>query len=259
MMQDIPVVILCGGLGTRMKEETEYIPKPLIEVGGIPLIVHIMNIYYRYGFSKFVLPLGYKGIKIKEYFLNYKYHNDFRILPGGNVELLEDRLNKFEISFIETGLKTLTGSRIKKIRKYLENPLDTFMLTYGDGVSDIDVNKLLEFHLSHGKAVTMTGVYHPPRYGTITHDDNLITSFEEKSRSGPGLVNGGFLVFNKRFIDYIGDGDDVKLEAEPMSRAVAEKDVMVYEHSGRWACGDIIREIEDLNNMFNNGGAFWIK
>jgi len=254
---DIPVVILCGGHGTRMKEETEYIPKPMVEIGGIPMIVHIMNIYYRYGFNKFVLPLGYKGMKIKEYFLNYKFHNDFKLSDDGTVSLLGDRLNKFDINFIDTGLKTLTGSRLKKVRSYLENKHDIFMLTYGDGVSDVDINKLLDFHVSHGKLATMTGVMHPPRFGLINHNNGLITSFSEKSNDLPSLVNGGFFVFNKKFIDYIDDGDYIKLESEPIDKAIASGELMVYEHSGKWACGDILREIEDLNNMYNNGEAFW--
>ena len=262
MEYNIPVVILCGGYGTRMKEETEFIPKPLVEIGGLPMLVHIMNIYCDYGYHKFILPLGYKGRMIKDFFVNYKYHNNFRLSIGGgqnNIHFLENKIKDLEIYFVETGLKTQTGSRVKMVQKYLDEFGDTFMLTYGDGLADVDIGKLINFHFSHGKAVTVTGVKAPPRYGNIHHNTGVVTSFHEKTEEASGLINGGFFVFNKKFINYIGDGSDIKLEYEPLRLAVEDGEVRVYEHNGKWACGDLLREVENLNGLYNRGEAFWIK
>jgi len=262
-MKNIPVVILCGGYGTRMKEETEFIPKPLVEIGGIPMLLHIMNRYYSYGYNKFILPLGYKGRMIKDFFINYKYHNDFVLYSNeeasSSVKFLNNITNDFEISFIETGLNTQTGSRLKLIRNYIDRYGDTFMLTYGDGLADVDIDSLINFHNSHDKMVTITGVQHPPKFGNIYEDKNLVVKFDEKINTPDDIINGGFFVFSTKFIDYIDDGDNVKLEFDPLKKAVDDGEVMVYKHNGRWACGDLLREVENMNNLYNNGDAFWIR
>ena len=259
----IPVVILCGGYGTRMKEETEFIPKPLIPIGGIPMIVHIMNIYYRYGYKKFVLPLGYKGDMIKNYFVNYRFSGNFNLkVREGKDNVIEymnsGQIKEFDITFIDTGLETQTGARLKMIRKYLDNPHDTFMLTYGDGVADIDIQELIDFHFAHGKAVTVTGVNEPVRYGMITEENSKVIDFGEKIGREINLINGGFFVMTTKFFDYIDDNLDTKLENKPLSRVTADDQLMVYLHKGKWACADMLREVDELNEMYYKGEAFWI-
>jgi len=262
-MKDIPVVILCGGFGTRMKEETEFIPKPLVPIGGIPMIVHIMNIYYRHGYNKFVLPLGYKGDLIKDYFVNYRFSSDFKLKvrhgKDNQIEYIDTgKINEFDITFIDTGIETQTGARIKKVREYLKNNHDMFMLTYGDGVADIDIDALMDFHLSHDKLATVTGVNEPFRYGMITESEGKVLNFGEKKGSASNLINGGFFVFNTKFLDYIDDSLNTKLENEPLSNLASDGQLMVYMHDGRWACADMLREIDELNELYYKGGAFWI-
>lgn len=257
---NMPVVILCGGLGTRMKEETDFRPKPMVMVGDKPLLHHIMDIYAGYGFRDFILPLGYKGGMIKDYFLNYDIvHSDIKIhsiFSIKNVEYISRRTLDFDVSFIETGLDTQTASRLRMVKDLLP---ETFMLTYGDGLCDVDIKKLLEFHKSKGKLVTVTGVREPDRFGDIHHKDGFVVKYNEKNRKDKGLINGGFFVMEKKFIDFIDDGPDCKLELTPLSRLVEFGELAVYEHNGRWKCADMAREIDELNDLWSKGDAFWIK
>lgn len=262
MPSGIPVVILCGGYGTRMKEETEFRPKPLMQIGGKPMLWHIMKIYEKHGFSDFILPLGYKGWMIKDYFINYdKLYSDLFISISEQMKTLvypikmRDRSN-FNVKLIDTGIDTQTGSRIKMIKEHLP---DVFMVTYGDGVSDININKLLEFHRKHGKMVTITGTKEPFRFGDIAHENGVVSRFSEKDGVGPKIVNGGFYVMNKEFLDLIDDGQNCKLEYSPLQRATKMKELMVYIHDGRWMCADLLRELDHLNDLYNKGDAFWLK
>lgn len=261
MSNDIPVVILCGGYGTRMKEETEFKPKPLMQIGGKPMLWHIMKIYAKHGYKKFILPLGYKGWMIKQYFLDYPYINDdISVTLDGDdryIRLIKKRDQiDFTIELIDTGIETQTGSRLKRLEDRLP---DTFMLTYGDGVSDINIDELVEFHRSHGKIITVTGVKEPFRFGDITHENYVVSSFSEKDGVGPKIVNGGFYVINKEFLHMIDDGDGCKLEYEPLQRATQKKELMVYIHNGRWICADLLRELDHLNDLYKKGDAFWLK
>jgi len=260
MNKNMPVVILCGGYGTRMKEESEYRPKPLSLVGGKPLLWHIMRIYAKFGYKEFILPLGYKGWMIKDYFLNYNdFSNNFSLemSPACCKKTYIDFNDSIDytIHFIETGLDAQTGSRLKAVADLLP---ETFMLTYGDGVSDVNIDKLVDFHFSHGKILTVTGVEEPPRFGSIHHENNCIKVFNEKKTSSPGLVNSGFFVINKKFLDYIDDRSNIKLELEPIQAAVSNNEAMVFCHKGRWVCGDLLREIENMNYLCEKGDAFWL-
>jgi len=253
------VVILCGGLGTRLKEETEFKPKPMVEIGGRPIIWHIMKIYSHYGFNRFILCLGYKGEVIKNYFYNYEIqNNDFTITLGKDDLKIHNQHSEsgWEITFAETGSNTMTGARVKKIQKYIND--DIFMLTYGDGLSNINISELLSFHNSHGKIATITGVLPPSRFGEILNENNLVRSFNEKPQihSG-GLINGGFFVFNKKFFNYLSDSDDCILERLPLENLVKDKQLCVFEHDGFWQCMDTYRDFEMLNNFWKEGKASW--
>ncbi len=253
------VVILCGGLGTRLKEETEFKPKPMVEIAGRPILWHIMKSYSYYGFNEFVLCLGYRGDSIKDYFCNYESrNNDFTLKLGTNEIKIHNQHSEsgWEITFADTGLSTMTGARVKKIMKYIDG--DTFMLTYGDGVSDVDIKKLLEFHKSQDKIGTLTGVLPPSRFGEILEQDNIIKSFNEKPQihSG-GLISGGYFVFNKKIFDYLSDTDDCILERMPLEDLVKAGQLCVYRHTGFWQCMDTFRDFEYLNNLWKEGNADW--
>lgn len=255
------VVLLCGGLGTRLKEETEFKPKPMVEIAGRPIVWHIMKSYAHYGFNKFVLCLGYKGEIIKDYFYNYEIqNNDFTLVLGKNKMKIHNSHSEvgWEITFAETGLNSMTGARVKKIRKYVDD--EVFMMTYGDGLSDINIKDLLKFHKAHGKIATITGVLPPSRFGELLIKNNLVQSFNEKPQihSG-GLINGGFFVFNKEIFDFIPDSDDCILERQPLEDLVRKKQLVVYEHKGFWQCMDTYRDFELLNNMWKEGKAPWKK
>lgn len=255
------VVLLCGGLGTRLKEETEFKPKPMVEINGRPILWHIMKMYSFYGFNKFVLCLGYKGDVIKDYFYNYEIqNNDFTMTLGsGKIEIHNQHTETgWEITFAETGLSSMTGARVKKIEKYIDDEI--FMLTYGDGVSDINISDLLEFHKSHGKIATITGVFPPSRFGEIIAEKNLVKSFHEKPQvQEGGLISGGFFVFNRKIFDYIPDNDDCILERQPLEDIVKAGQLCVYRHDGFWQCMDTYRDFELLNNLWKEGKAVWKK
>ena len=249
----IPVVILCGGMGTRMREETEFRPKPLVEVGGKPILWHIMKIYSHYGYKRFVLCLGYKGHMIKEYFLDYRLmNNDFTLRLGSSKEAHFQSMppcpEDWEITFADTGQEAMTGARVKRIRPYIRE--DCFMLTYGDGVADIDISKLWEFHTHHAKIGTITGVRPISRYGELGVDGRVVKEFSEKPKSHDGVISGGFFVFHKRFFDYLSVDDGCVLEREPLERLARDGQLMVYRHNGFWHCMDTYRDFLGLNELW---------
>jgi glucose-1-phosphate cytidylyltransferase len=253
------VVILCGGLGTRLKEETEFKPKPMVEVGGRPILWHIMKTYSQFGFNQFILCLGYRGDVIKNYFYNYEIRNtDFTLKLGSNEKRIHNKFGEsdWEITFAETGAFNMTGSRVKQIQKYCDD--DLFMLTYGDGVADININELLSFHKSHGRIGTVTGVLPPSRFGELIIEDNLVKSFIEKPQihSG-GLISGGYFVFNRNFFDYIDDDSSCILERAPLESLAQKGQLSVYEHRKFWQCMDTYRDFEYLNKLWSDDKAEW--
>ncbi|MGB2824051.1 MAG: glucose-1-phosphate cytidylyltransferase [Phycisphaerae bacterium] len=252
------VVILCGGMGTRLREETEYKPKPLLDVGGRPILWHIMKLYAHHGFKEFALCLGYRGEMIKEYFLNFEAINsDFTISLGGRPEVTyhnENNGHDFTVTLADTGNETMTGGRIRRISRHLDG--DTFMVTYGDGLSNVDITRLLECHRSHGRLATVTVVRPLSRFGVPEVDEaGEVVEFREKPVM-PGWVNAGFFVFDRRVLDYLG-GDDCVLEREPLGRLAAERQLMAYRHDGFFYCIDTYREHVVANNMWLAGDAPW--
>jgi glucose-1-phosphate cytidylyltransferase len=253
----VKVVVLCGGLGTRLREETEYRPKPMVEIGGRPILWHIMKLYAHRGFSDFVLCLGYRGNTIKDYFLNYEaMNNDFTICLGQQSKIQFNAAHEeqgFRVTLADTGLSTMTGGRVKRIQKYIDD--DTFLLTYGDGVADLDISRLVEFHKSHGKLATVTAVTPSSRFGVLEMNKNSVMRFLEKPRT-EGYASAGFFVFNRRVFDYLG-GDDCTLELEPLERLAREGQLMAYKHEGFFFAMDTYREYEYLNQLWNKGQAPW--
>lgn len=253
------VIILCGGLGTRLREETEFRPKPMVKIGSKPILWHIMKIYAHYGFKDFILCLGYKGEVIKEYFYNYDIlNNDFTTELGNhkNIEIHSTPDEKgWRVTLVDTGPKTLKGARIKKIQKYVDE--DTFMLTYGDAVANINLNELLAFHKMHGRIGTVTGVRPPSRFGELVPKNNHVVSFTEKPQVSNGLINGGFFVFNRKIFDYLSDDENCDLEIGPLEKLAKDGELLVYEHKGNWTCMDTYRETEYLNELWHNLKAFW--
>ena len=254
--QNIPVVILCGGMGTRLREETEYKPKPMVEIGGRPILWHIMKIYAYYGFYEFILCLGYKGHIIKEYFLNYEMMcNDCTIHLGKKYRIAYQSNHKeqdFKVTLVDTGLHTMTGGRIKRIESFIKT--DKFMVTYGDGLANINVDSLVKFHSSHGKLATLTAARTPSRYGVLDiSPTGQVNSFREKIENE--YINGGFFVFNKKMFDYLDD--DCILERSPMEKLATDGQLMAFSHEDFWIGMDTYREYEMLNNMWDNGKAPW--
>lgn len=253
------VVILCGGRGSRLGEESVIRPKPMIEIGGYPILWHIMKIYAHYGYNDFVLCLGYKGAIIKDYF--YHYHMltaDFTIKldKEKKIEIHEEsNESSWAVTLADTGLDTLKGARIKKIEPYIKS--DMFLLTYGDGVGDINIEEVIEFHRSHGKIGTLTGVRPPSRFGDLIVDNSRVIKFTEKPQASAGMINGGFFVFDRRFFNYLSERDDCDFEMGALEKLAEEGELMVYEHKGLWECMDTIREAEHLNNLWNKQQAFW--
>jgi glucose-1-phosphate cytidylyltransferase len=247
------VVILCGGKGTRMREETEYRPKPMVQIGNRPILWHIMKIYAYYGFKDFIICLGYKGDMIKEYFLNYEMmNNDFTIQLGTpkKIDVHGNNEEDWNVSLIDTGEETLTGSRVKRIEKYIDD--NTFMLTYGDGLANINIQELLKFHKSHGKIGTVTGVQRSSQFGEITIEGEQIIEFNEKPDTTEGFVSGGFFVFNKEFFNYLKMDENCILEREPLENLAKDNELMVYRNKGFWQCVDTYRELELVNNLWNS-------
>jgi len=252
------VVVLCGGLGTRLREETEFRPKPMVEIGGRPILWHIMKIYAQSGFREFVLCLGYRGSMIKEYFLNYEaMNNDFTICLGRESRIRYNGLHTeqgFEVTVADTGLNTMTGGRLQRVRKYLDG--ETFMLSYGDGLADIDVKRLLAFHQEHGKIATVTTVAPISRFGIVEMSGSgQVLKFVEKPRTET-FASAGFFVFEPRIFDYL-EGDDCVLENRPLQRLSADGQLMAYQHDGFFYAMDTYREYEHLNNLWASGAPPW--
>ena len=252
------VVILAGGLGTRLSEETEIKPKPMVEVGEHPILWHIMKTYAHYGFSDFFLALGYKGEFIKRYFLDhYSLGGSLRVnLASGLVEDLEKNTEDWTVQLMDTGQQTQTGGRIKRLQTWLKD--GTFMATYGDGVCDVDLQMLLEFHRSQGKMATVTAVRPPSRFGGLVFEGNLVKEFSEKPQIGEGWINGGYFVFEPQIFDYLS-GDSSILEVDALEKIAAEGQLAAYRHEGFWQCMDTLRDKTNLEDLIKNGKAPWIK
>ena len=253
------VVILCGGIGTRLREETEYKPKPMAHIGNQPILWHIMKIYSHYGYNNFILALGYKGEIIKDYFYHYDLRSSAVSIKLGHPKELRiyeaHEETNWDITLVETGEKALKGARLKRIEKYVNG--DTFMMTYGDGVANVNIDELLAFHKAHGKMVTVTGINPAARFGELKIEGNVVSSFTEKPQDSPGLINGGFFIFNRQIFDYFVDDDNCDLEVGPLERIAQEGNLMVYRHKGFWACMDTLRDMEYLNKLWNENKASW--
>jgi glucose-1-phosphate cytidylyltransferase len=249
-------VILAGGLGTRLSEETVVRPKPMIDIGGWPILWHIMQIFSVQGVKDFVICLGYKGYLIKEYFLNYRLHgSDVTVdLGKGTIEYHRSRADAWRVTLIDTGDETMTGGRIKRIRDFVAD--DVFFLTYGDGVADIDLTKLLAFHRSHGGLATVTSVVPPGRFGALELSGDRVQGFREKPAGDGASVNGGFFVLSPRAIDYIAD-DSTVWEGEPMEHLARDRQLFAYQHNGFWHAMDTLRDRRHLESLWSNGDAPW--
>jgi glucose-1-phosphate cytidylyltransferase len=250
------VVLLAGGLGTRLSEYTETIPKPMVTVGGKPILWHIMRTYAHFGHKDFYLALGYKADYIKEYFLNYRSLNaDFTVdLASGTVSPHQIDNTDWRVTLVQTGLDSMTGGRIKRLKSFVGNV--PFMLTYGDGVADIDLDKLLAFHRKHGKMVTVTAVHPGARFGEIVIESDQVCSFQEKPQMGKGWINGGYFVIQPEFFDLIKD-DSTILEREPLEEAVRMGELMAYRHTGYWQCMDTKRDRDALEELWQLDQARW--
>ncbi len=251
------VVILCGGLGTRLREETEFRPKPMLEVGGRPILWHIMKTYAHYGYRDFVLCLGYKGFAIKEYFLNYEaMNNDFTVCLGEPSQLFyhgRHAEQDFRVTLADTGLDCMTGGRVKKVEKHVDG--DTFLLTYGDGVSDVDITRLIAFHRSHSKLATVTSVAPLSRFGILETQGNQVLRFAEKPKTD-SWISAGYFVLNRKVFDYLG-GDECIFEREPLERLAAEGQLMTYPHEGFFYAMDTYRDYQHLNDLWNRNATPW--
>lgn len=253
-------VLLAGGLGTRLSEETTIKPKPMVEIGGMPVLWHIMKIYANYGYSDFAVALGYKGDVIKEFFLNYKLHKSDMIvkLRSGDVKFENDLSEDWTVGLHETGSDSMTGGRLFNLKK-LFKPGETFMLTYGDGVADIDIQKLVAFHKAHGKIATLTAVRPSARFGSILmEEDGHILEFKEKPQTGEGWINGGYFVFDYKIFDYL-ENESTILEREPLENLAKDNQLVAYKHDGFWHCMDTIRDRDNLNEIWACGNAPWKK
>lgn len=253
------VVILAGGFGTRISEESQFKPKPMVELGGMPILWHIMKLYSHYGIKEFVICAGYKQHVIKEYFADYFLHTSditYDFTHGKNEMIVHHNTSEpWKVTVVDTGLNTMTGGRVKRIRDYVGN--EPFMLTYGDGVSNINIRELLDFHLAHGKMVTMSAYNAGQRFGVLDIDgQGRITEFREKTQGDGNMINIGYMVCQPEFIDYIQD-DSTVLEKEPLERVAREGQLMAYKHTGFWQCMDTVREKEQLEKMWAAGRALW--
>jgi glucose-1-phosphate cytidylyltransferase len=251
------VLILAGGFGTRLSEETILKPKPMAEIGDRPILWHIMRTYAHYGFNEFVVLLGYKGSYIKEYFYNYYYQNNsFEIdIATNQIKVIGNNYESWKVTLLDTGLNTMTGGRVKRAKDLIGN--EDFMLTYGDGVADINLHSLLSFHNSHDKMVTMTGIQPEGRFGALeVNDDNMVTHFLEKPKGDGKWINGGFFVCKPQIFEFLTD-DNCVLEREPLEKIASAGQLYVYKHHGFWKCMDTLSDKNTLNTLWNNNQAKW--
>jgi len=250
------VIILAGGYGSRLGSLSELIPKPMIDVGGRPIIWHIMKIYAHYGFNEFVVALGYKGNVIKDYFYKLQnYNSDFTVdTESGEISYHNTINDHWKVTLVDTGVETLKGGRIKRLEKYLD---DVNMVTYGDGVSDVNIGKLVDYHQKHGKLATITGVRPPSMFGEVIEKDGQVISFEEKPQTSKGLINGGFMVFNREILNYLTTDENCDFEFGPLEKLADEGQVMTFKHTGFWECADTVRDVQHLNKLIETGKAKW--
>ena len=250
------VIILAGGFGTRLSEYTQSIPKPMVTIGGKPILWHIMKTYAKYGYTDFNVALGYKAELIKEYFLNYQSLNsDFTIdLESGDLTAHQKDDVNWKVTLVDTGLNSMTGGRVKRMKNFIGD--ETFLLTYGDGLSDIDIEALVDFHKSHGKMVTVSAVHPGARFGELDMDGDIVTSFKEKPQITQGWINGGYFVMEPEFFDLIKD-DSTILEKYPLEKAAEMGELMSYQHDGFWQCMDTKRDRDSLEELWQNNNAPW--
>jgi glucose-1-phosphate cytidylyltransferase len=250
-------IILAGGLGTRLSEETELKPKPMVRIGGKPILWHIMKHYSSFGMNEFIICCGYKGYVIKEYFANYFLHQSDVTFDMANNSMMvhEKRVEPWKVTLVDTGDNSMTGGRLKRVAHYLKDD-DAFCFTYGDGVGDIDIQKTIDFHLSHGKLATMTATYPPGRFGAIDIDQNNVKNFVEKPRGDGAMINGGFFVLSPKVIDYI-DGDSTVWEQYPLKQLATDNQLMAYRHDGFWQPMDTLRDKLLLEELWQTGKAPW--
>lgn len=245
-----PVILLAGGLGTRLREETEFRPKPMVPIGGRPILWHIMKMYAHYGFYRFIVCLGYKGEMIKKYFLNYHLQGvDFTINTQSGT-ITEHQINNeaWDVTLVDTGLDCMTGSRIAQVARYVDT--DRFLVTYGDGLSDVNIEQLLQFHLSHKKLVTLTGINLSSRFGNLEIQGDRVSSFAEKKKIEDEWINGGFFVCERDFLRYVSTDKNCTLEQEPLKNAARDQQLMIHKHAGFWQCMDTYREHQLLENLW---------
>lgn len=250
-------VILAGGLGTRLAEETTLRPKPMVEIGGKPILWHIMKIYSHYDVNEFIICCGYKGYIIKEYFANYFLHQSdvcFNLITN-TMEVHQKRAEPWKVTLVDTGEETLTGGRLKRVTDYVKHE-EAFCFTYGDGVGSVDIDDLINFHLSHGKEATLTATYLPGRFGALDIADNQINSFKEKPRGDGGMINGGFFVLSPKVLQRI-EGDHTVWEQEPLNELASDAQLMAYRHEGFWQPMDTMRDKNELQELWNSGKAPW--
>jgi len=257
----VKVVILAGGYGTRIRDVAEDIPKPMIPIGPYPILWHIMKTYSKYGITDFIICLGYRGQAIKDFFLNYEaFTRDFTISLGDQSEIIyhnKHNEHNWNITLADTGLRSMTGSRISRIKKYLNN--EDFMITYGDGVSDINIDNLINFHNSHNKLLTVTGVRPPGRFGEMSSDSSgKVLEFNEKPQAHAGRISGGYFVASHKIFDYLDDDESLVFEQEPLRKIVNDNELMMFKHDGFWQPMDTSREYQLLNSLFDSGKAPWV-
>ena len=259
MSEPMQVVVLCGGLGTRLREETEFRPKPMVNIGDRPILWHIMKTYAHYGYHDFVLALGYKGEMIKNYFCHYELmNNDVTIELGHPEKLCIHQCHEesgWRITMANTGEKALKGARLKRVQRYITG--DTFMVTYGDGLADIDLHALVAFHRSHGKLATVSGINVASRFGELKVEGDQVVAFSEKPEVASGLISGGYFVFNRGVFDYVAEDDACDLEIGALEEIARSGQLMVYKHPGFWACMDTLRDMDYLNRLWVEGKATW--
>jgi glucose-1-phosphate cytidylyltransferase len=250
-------IILAGGLGTRLSEETVLKPKPMVEIGGKPILWHIMKIYSHYGINEFIICCGYKGYVIKEYFANYFLHqSDVTFdMATNSMEVHEKRAEPWKITLVDTGEETMTGGRLKRVEAYIKDE-EAFCFTYGDGVGSVDINALIDFHLKHGKEATLTATYIPGRFGALDLSEDQVNSFKEKPKGDGAMINGGYFVLSPKVLQRI-EGDPTVWEQEPLNKLAEDGQLMAYRHEGFWLPMDTIRDKNDLQQMWDSGNAPW--